>query len=79
MKQSIQSKFQEIKAIHARELAEQNVATSLDDIPASYELVSKAWLTVAVCRDCPNAEVVGFTLDKADEGTGSQENFSRIQ
>lgn len=72
MSQSVAERFKKVKAIHARELAQQPVATSRDDIPVSYELISDEWLTNTLCGKVPGAKVVSHSLDKPDEGTSNR-------
>ena len=69
MGQSTAQRFEKVKAIYARELAQQLVATSRDDIPVSYELISDEWLTNTLCDNVADAKVIAHTLDTPDEGT----------
>ena len=72
MGQSTAQRFEKVKAIYARELAQQLVATSRDDIPVSYELISDEWLTNTLCDNVADAKVIAHTLDTPDEGTSNR-------
>jgi len=46
--------------------------TSLSEVPTSYELLTPEWLTQAVCKSCPDAAVVSFSLDERDDGSSNR-------
>jgi thiamine kinase-like enzyme len=72
MSQSIAEQFEKVKVIYQREITEQKVVRTLDELPISYELISDEWLTKAICGNTPGAEVVSHRLDVADEGTSNR-------
>jgi thiamine kinase-like enzyme len=45
---------------------------SLDDVPPSASALTNAWLTAALCRDVPDAAVVGFEVVGGSDGTSSR-------
>ena len=47
-------------------------AVSATDVPFSYEAITPAWLTAILCRNHPNAEVLGFRLDEPDNGSSNR-------
>ncbi len=72
MSQAIAERFEQVKKIYFRELKQQPVATDINDIPVSYELISDEWLSKALCSKVPGARVVSHTLDVPDEGTSNR-------
>lgn len=72
MSQSVAERFEKIKAIYFRELERQPIATDVNDLPVSYELISDEWLTKALCAKVPGAQVTGHRLDTPDEGTSNR-------
>lgn len=72
MSQTTAERFEKIKEIHLNALKQQSVATDINDIPLSYELISDEWLTKALCAREPGAKVVAHALDVPDEGTSNR-------
>jgi hypothetical protein len=72
MSQTAAERFEKIKAIYFKELERQPVATDINDVPVSYELISDEWLAKALCAKVPGAKVSSHTLDVPDEGTSNR-------
>jgi hypothetical protein len=50
-------------------------AVDPSDIPFSYETITPEWLTHLLCKEHPQARVVGFTLDEKDDGTANRQRI----
>lgn len=72
MAQSVAERFAVVKEIYRREIEQQPVATNVEQLPVSYELISDEWLTQALCAKVPGARVVSHILDMPDEGTSNR-------
>ena len=70
--QSAKQRFEKVREIYLKELAQQPVASDINDLPVSYELISDDWLTKVLCAKVTKAQVVGHTLDSPDEGTSNR-------
>ena len=69
---SMQQKIEKMKRLFDEEQKCKSVARAIDELPTSFELISDEWLTRAVCRGVPGAQVTSHTLDAADEGTSNR-------
>jgi Ecdysteroid kinase-like family len=72
MNQSAAERFAKVKQIYLKEKAQQLVATDINDLPFSYELISDTWLTRVLCAKVAGAQVIAHTLDAPDEGTSNR-------
>ncbi|WP_327753883.1 phosphotransferase (plasmid) [Sphingobium sp. SJ10-10] len=64
-----------IERIRARFLEDQRndpPAIQPGDIPWRYEAITPEWMSHILCRDHPDARVVGVTLDTEDSGTSNR-------
>ena len=64
--------FEEITAEYERERTDRAPLVSTDVLPLSYEEITPAWMTSALAKHFPGAEVAGLRLGPADEGTSSR-------
>jgi len=62
----------EIKRAYQLEQELSERAVDLTDVPGSYDAITPAWLTQALCASLPGAQVTDFTLDEADDGSSNR-------
>ena len=61
-----------IQAAHARDIAENRVAMTAEDLPVSYDAITDHWLTAVLCREVPGAAVVSHRLSAPDNGSSNR-------
>ena len=67
---------QEIKSAYGAELDHDRPVTDLDQVPTSYRSITREWLTKAICRKVPGAEVHSFDLGERDDGSSNRRRIS---
>jgi hypothetical protein len=70
------AKMQRIRQLYEEELKNPKVAKTRDDIPQSFDHISKEWLTDVLGRDTPGSEVVSYKLGMS--GVSSGIAFARV-
>lgn len=66
---SVDTLVEQIKRLHAEEVAADRPALTANDIPLSYEAITPAWMTDVLCKQTPGAEVTRVRLDERDSGS----------
>ena len=67
----------EIQALHAAEEGRRHRQVSgLDELPLSYEAVTDAWLTAALCGEHPGVRVIGHQWGPPDDGTSNRRRLN---
>jgi Phosphotransferase enzyme family len=69
---------QEIKSAYGAELDHDRPVTDLDQVPTSYRSITREWLTKAICRKVPGAEVHSFDLGERDDGSSNRRRISLV-
>lgn len=64
--------IEQIKRVYTEERANPQIPSRADTLPLSFEDISCAWLTDALCRAVPGAEVIGITLGAPDSGSSNR-------
>lgn len=67
---------QEIKTAYGAELDHDRPVTELDQVPTSYRSITREWLTQAICREVPGAEVRSFDLGERDDGSSNRRRIT---
>jgi len=64
--------FEEIARRYENEVRDRRPLTSADVLPIAYEEITPAWMTSALARRFPGAEVAAVRIGERDEGTSSR-------
>lgn len=67
-----------LRAAYAKEIADPQPAITVDDIPNTYEAITKEWLTAVMGAEVPGAEIVSFQLGPADDGTSNRRGITMV-
>jgi phosphotransferase family enzyme len=64
--------FEEITAEYEKERSHRSTLVSTDVLPLAYEEITPAWMTSALAKHFPGAEVAALRFSAPDEGTSSR-------
>jgi len=62
----------EIQAAYERDQQRKPEAITADDLPLSFDSITDRWLTAVLCRDVPDAKVIGHQLGPIDTGSSNR-------
>ncbi|MFT4052916.1 MAG: aminoglycoside phosphotransferase family protein [Novosphingobium sp.] len=61
-----------IKAAFAAEEGRVRPVHRADEVPATYDAITREWLTAVLCGATPGGEVTGFSFDARDDGSSNR-------
>jgi aminoglycoside phosphotransferase (APT) family kinase protein len=66
------SLIEQIQAAYERDTQFNREAVTAQDLPLSFDTITDRWLTAALCRSVPGAEVTGHRLSDTDNGSSNR-------
>lgn len=66
------SSAEAIKAAYLAESDHARPVTRADEVPPTYDSITREWLTAVLCADVEEGEVTSFTFDSRDDGSSNR-------